>query len=347
MFSANLKGKGLMLKYASGSAYDNGGEIVGFGGYGVEPESLASLNAADLRYAIVAGIRQHRRMTVWVDPAAFRAAFVERLAPLSRRVWQIAFDGGDAVTVEAAMLSSEVVLYGGTLIYRLLMEPVTAPVVVSGDVSLPVVVTDPTVTGAAVIGGTVTCVPGTYDNGPVELSWQWRWADTGAAISGADQPDYNPVLSDLGHPLACTETATNVAGPISTSTTATAPVSAPVPNAPVNLTPPVITGSTLLFETLTCGGDTWANSPTSITRQWFRHDTNFLIPDADQANYTSVAEDFGHPLRCDTTATNAGGSVTVSSQPTTPITDLTGAETLTLRRGGVAFKTSISNLEAA
>jgi hypothetical protein len=76
-------------------------------------------------------------------------------------------------------------------------------------------------------------------------------------------------------------------------------------NMPVNLTPPVISGSTTIGSVLTCNPGTWSGSP-SFEYIWTRDGAT--IGGATSSTYTIVAADTGTMLECEVKATNAAGS---------------------------------------
>lgn len=92
----------------------------------------------------------------------------------------------------------------------------------------PINTVAPAVTGTTVVGNTLSATTGTWSNGPTGYTYQWYWADTNAAISGATASTYVLVSGDVGHTLKCVVTATNAAGSTTassnTSTTVTAVV---------------------------------------------------------------------------------------------------------------------------
>jgi hypothetical protein len=92
------------------------------------------------------------------------------------------------------------------------------------------------------------------------------------------------------------------------------------PPPPANTSPPVITGTPAVGQTLTCQPGTWTNSP-SFAFQWLRDGSP--IAGAGDQTYVPVAADAGHQLRCRVTATNTGGSATADSNtvsvPVTPV----------------------------
>lgn len=74
------------------------------------------------------------------------------------------------------------------------------------------------------VGVAVTVTNGTWTNSPTGYTYQWYWADTGAAISGATTNSYTPVSGDTGHTLKCTVTAANASGSASANSNTSAAV---------------------------------------------------------------------------------------------------------------------------
>jgi hypothetical protein len=96
----------------------------------------------------------------------------------------------------------------------------------------PAIKTQPTISGAATQGQTLTETNGTWDNSPVPpFTYQWEDCDnTGAgctAISGATNQTYLLTAHDVGHTIVVQETATNATGPATANSRATAVVTAP------------------------------------------------------------------------------------------------------------------------
>ena len=90
---------------------------------------------------------------------------------------------------------------------------------------------------------------------------------------------------------------------------------------PVSTSPPTITGTAAVGETLTAQNGTWENAPTTFEYRWLRcnaaGDSCVGIPGATDRTYKVVGADVGHRLRVRVTAVNADGSTNARSAPTT------------------------------
>jgi hypothetical protein len=89
--------------------------------------------------------------------------------------------------------------------------------------------------------------------------------------------------------------------------------------APVNTSPPTITGTAAVTETLTAQNGTWDNSPTSFEYRWLwcnsAGDSCVGIPSATEKTYKVVGADVGHRLRVRVTAINVDGTTNARSAP--------------------------------
>jgi hypothetical protein len=83
------------------------------------------------------------------------------------------------------------------------------------------------------------------------------------------------------------------------------------PKAPACTAAPTITGTPAVGQTLTAGAATWANTPTTILRQWIRD--NELIPGATGTTYVPTSADSGHSISVRERAVNAVGYTTARS----------------------------------
>ncbi|HEX4307794.1 MAG TPA: carboxypeptidase regulatory-like domain-containing protein [Solirubrobacterales bacterium] len=198
----------------------------------------------------------------------------------------------------------------------------------------PVVISPPAVTGTAQQGETLSQAPGSWTNEPSSYEYRWLRCDgAGAgcvAIAGAAAvgTEYVPVAADVGHTLRVRETALNAGGPSQPARSeATAAV---VPPIPTNEAPPTISGTAQQGRTLTEAGDAWTYEPTSFTYQWSRCDESgggcAPIGGATGQSYVPIADDIGHTLEVEETATNAGGTsepalsaLTAKVEPAVPV----------------------------
>src|SRR5205823_4090698 len=140
-------------------------------------------------------------------------------------------------------------------------------------------------------------------------------------IAGATSQTYVPVAADVGHTLRVQETASNAGGSSSPATSAQTAVVAPP--APGNTTPPTLSGTAQQGQTLTEAHGSWTNSPTSFAYQWQRCNSDgtscVAISGATNQTYVLVAEDVGHTLRVQETASNAGGSSSPATSAQTAV----------------------------
>ena len=81
--------------------------------------------------------------------------------------------------------------------------------------------------------------------------------------------------------------------------------------APVNVTPPAITGNTTLGSLLTLNVGQWLNYPSSFAYQWQRDGVN--ITSATNTTYILVQADSAAYITCVVTATNITGSASTAS----------------------------------
>jgi hypothetical protein len=89
---------------------------------------------------------------------------------------------------------------------------------------------------------------------------------------------------------------------------------------PVNTSPPTISGSAQVGNTLTGNNGTWANGPTKYDVSWIRCDKagGFCasISGANSTTYTIASGDIGHTIRFRVSATNADGTTAATSAAT-------------------------------
>ena len=193
----------------------------------------------------------------------------------------------------------------------------TVPVATLGA---PVNTVTPTLSSTTATTGTALSVTtGIWSNSPTGFAYQWFYADTNAAISGATASGYPPVAGDVGHTLKCIVTATNASGSVSAPSNTSGAVVAAA--APANtLAPALSTTAPAQGAAITVTTGTWNGNPTGFAYQWFYADTSAAISGATAASYTPVAGDIGHSLRVTVTANNANGSSAANSNTSGAVT---------------------------
>lgn len=186
---------------------------------------------------------------------------------------------------------------------------------VPSNVSVPGIVGNPQETMV------LTASTGTWTNNPTSFAYQWR--RNGVVIAGATATTYTLVSADVGTTITVTVTATNAQG---NGTATSAPTAQIAPSAPVNQTLPVITGSAIQGQTLSCSTGTWTASPTSFAYQWRRN--GVAVSGATASTYLLTNTDAGSVMTCTVTATNAGGSASATSNATGTVIPLAPVNTV-------------------
>ncbi|RWR08132.1 SGNH/GDSL hydrolase family protein [Paenirhodobacter populi] len=118
------------------------------------------------------------------------------------------------------------------------------------------------------------------------------------------------VVGDLA---ADSYTVRDTSAPVSVTVTGTAVA------APVNTTPPAISGTPAVGQTLTATEGTWSGAPV-IALQWLRD--GVAIAGASGLSYPLTAADAGANISVRASATNAGGAATATSAAVGPVTDV-------------------------
>lgn len=199
---------------------------------------------------------------------------------------------------------------------------------VAAAIEPPASVAPPAVSGTALLGRTLTAVPGSWTGSPpLALSVQWQRCNASgvgcADVPGATTASYLVGPDDLGLTLRVRETATNVAGSSSAVSAATAVVVDPG-NPPAPLTLPTIAGTPRVGETLSAGPGTWTGTgPIAFSFQWQRCGpigggcTD--LPGATGTTYLLGPEDFERTIRVREIGTNLAGSASSTSDATAQI----------------------------
>jgi prepilin-type N-terminal cleavage/methylation domain-containing protein len=178
----------------------------------------------------------------------------------------------------------------------------------------------PTITGTAQEGQTLTVQNGSWSHSPASYSYQWQRSPDGSSwanVAGGTNQTYTLVAADVDQQVRALVTATNSGGSSSQLAAAVQVVSL----APVNVTPPTVSGTVQNGQTLTASPGSWTSSGTiSYAYQWQTSTdagANWsAIAGATSATYVVQGADAGSLLRARVTATNSGGSVSQASDPT-------------------------------
>jgi len=189
----------------------------------------------------------------------------------------------------------------------------TSNTITAQTYSAPVNTIAPFISGTTTLGSTLSSTTGAFNGNP-SPTYGYQWRRNAVNIPSATGSTYVLVSADSGAAITCVVTATNALGSSSaTSNTITADTYA----APVNSSPPSISGTTTIGSVLTSTFGGWANSPTSYAFQWNRNGSP--IASATTSTYTLVQADSASAITCVVTATNAFGSTpSTSNTLTTP-----------------------------
>ena len=210
----------------------------------------------------------------------------------------------------------------------------TSNTITAQTYSAPANVGAPVISGTTTLGSTLSSTTGAWNGNP-SPTYGYQWRRNAVNIPSATGSTYVLVSADSAAAITCVVTATNALGSSSaTSNTITADTYA----APVNSSPPFISGTTTIGSVLTSTLGGWLNSPTSYAFQWNRNGSP--IASATTSSYTLVQADSASAITCVVTATNAFGSSAPSTSNTlttptysaafTSTWQVTAGETITL-----------------
>jgi surface antigen len=164
----------------------------------------------------------------------------------------------------------------------------TGPVI-GGD---PIEAGNPSISGTATYGSTLTAGAGAWGPAPIDLAYQWL--RDGTPIPGATSTTYDLGESDIGTTIAVTVTGSK---PGHVTTTRTSDPTEPVAALDFEASPaPVIAGAATLDETLTAEVPVWTPQADSLDYQWNRDgqpidgatETSYLLRPADVGSTITV-----------------------------------------------------------
>ena len=182
----------------------------------------------------------------------------------------------------------------------------------------PANTTEPTISGASLVGQTLTASRGTWTGtAPITYAFAWQRCDANGKnctpITNATGQTYTPVSSDIGRQLRVAVTATNTNGDVTATSDPTAAI-ATASGKPASSSPPVISGDATVGSTLSTTTGAWAgDQPITYSYQWQRCDSsgNACANEASggtKSTYQVVKNDAGQTIRVQVTGTNARGS---------------------------------------
>jgi hypothetical protein len=180
---------------------------------------------------------------------------------------------------------------------------------------------NPTITGNAKVGETMSVSNGTWTGSPTSYTYRWQRCTSSTSctnIAGGTTQTYVVRSADAGDTLRAVVTASNADGSSTANSNMTATVAAGA-GAPANTVRPSVTGDAIVGGTLDANNGTWTNAPTTFTYQWLQCDQfgSACVPvaGATGSSYGIRFADVEGTLRVDVTAKNATGSATRRSTP--------------------------------
>ena len=199
---------------------------------------------------------------------------------------------------------------------------VTVGVAQAAIAAAPVNTALPTISGTPQVGQTLTAGNGTWTGNPTSFAYQWLRCNPGGSscvnVANGTQRTYTLVGADAGRTIRVRVTATNADGSTaaqSEPTTVVAPATST--DGPRNTSPPTISGTARVGQTLTANEGAWTANPTSFSYQWQRCDADVAtcssVVGATAKTYPVRLVDLGFRLRVAVTARNARGSATANS----------------------------------
>lgn len=194
--------------------------------------------------------------------------------------------------------------------------------------STPAYTTQPTISGTAKQGETLTVANGTWSGStPITFGYEWLRCDSAGkncdVIAGATAATYKLAAADVGHTIIAGVQAKNSLG-TQTGMTAATGVVAGTTSAPAYTTQPSISGTAKEGQTLTVVTGTWTGTaPITFGYQWLRCDAAGkscnAIGGASAQTYKLAAADVGHTIVVGVKATNAAGTQTGFTAPTAAV----------------------------
>src|SRR5581483_3719857 len=226
-------------------------------------------------------------------------------------------DVGSTISIAVTATDST----GSATVYSDLAGPV-AP-----EGSAPAYKTQPSISGSAKEGETLTVTPGSWTGTtPIDFHFQWMRCDSaGKNCDLIGNPTttatYKLTSLDAGHTIIVGVVAHNSFGTQTGFTKPTAVVVATQSLVPAYTAQPTVSGTAKVGQTLTVSNGTWSGAaPITFTYQWQRCDGTGkncdVIAGATSNRYTLTSADAGHVLLAGVVAKNAYGTQVGFTNPT-------------------------------
>lgn len=213
-------------------------------------------------------------------------------------------------------------------------SPTSSNAIVALASSAPAFTVAAAISGTRKPGNTLTCDGGTATGTPAPTK-TYQWQKDGVNISGATNATYVVQAGDVASSITCDVTATNFRGSATSTSNALSIISDPAVTVA-----PVIAGTMLPHETLTCDGGSFSGYPTPTkTYQWTSDGVD--IGGATSATFELTWSEVDTDIQCKVTATNTAGSVVGTSN--TKVFPAATLDTPTLSLGAT-FDTTVASL---
>jgi hypothetical protein len=184
----------------------------------------------------------------------------------------------------------------------------------------------PTIAGTAKDGHLLRASKGGWTGqAPIKYAYQWTRCDASGAdcedIATAARANRKVTAEDVGHTLRVAVTASNSTG---SSSATSAPTGIVAPLGPAEKSLPKIAGVFEDGQLLSVSDGTWKGTPPlSFTYQWEACNRSggscSVISGATSSSYRAISSQIGGKLKVIVTASNAGGSASTVSKPTSRI----------------------------
>lgn len=193
----------------------------------------------------------------------------------------------------------------------------------SRSLQAPTNTAPPAISGAPVVGQTLSTTTGSWDSSSPITFYSFHWARCDTAgdgcqnVANGTNQTYTLVSADAGHAMRVYVTANNADG---YTTQRSAPTGV-VGGVPQNTSLPTISGNPIIGQTLTASTGSWTpSSGVTFTFLWGRCNSSGggcgNIGGAHSQTYVPTSSDAGHTLIVYVTGNNGAGATTVHSNPT-------------------------------